>query len=92
MQPFDQRISIVILSTLDRLEMKEAGAFLVRRLLALTTILHVLLIGGTKKNIFPLLKWFRSGRDSPGKVLGVLVALSAGEVLMETGWMERCQR
>lgn len=41
MQPFDQRISIVILSALDRLEMKETGASLARRPPALTTALHV---------------------------------------------------
>lgn len=81
MQPFDQRISIVILSTLDRLEMKEAGAFLARRLLALTTALHFLFwIGGAKKSIFlhPPRNGFGSGRDGPAKVSGVPVALSAG--------------
>lgn len=62
MQPFDQRVSIVILSTLDRLEMKEAGAFLAPRLLlALTTALHVFLIGDTKKNIFSLPEWVSLG-------------------------------
>lgn len=90
MQPFDQRISIVILSTVDRLEMKEAAPFSCGGCWLSHHSSHFDRRHQEKHFLPPEIVFARA--KTAVMVSSVPVALSAAEVLMETVWMERCQR